>query len=179
MGRQNEQSVFRYPALAKFAIAIGGVVFGLILMRTFITPFRVADESMLPNHTPGETVYILKHVTPKTGDVVLFRSPVQKGRVLLKRVIAVEGDSVEISSRVVYRNNARESFKWKTISSDNRVFPMRFATRDNMAAVKIGRKSCFLLGDNLDASFDSRDFGPVALGDITGKVIYSSGSGKK
>ena len=86
--------------------------------------------------------------------------------------MAVEGDVVELRNGVLYINNERAQFKWKTISSDNRVFPMSFSGRDNMTAVKIERHFFFLLGDNRDYSFDSREFGPVPDESIAGRVIY-------
>lgn len=172
MRQGSEKSPFMFPALIRAALAAAGVLIGFFLARAFITHYSVSDDSMLPNYKRGDLVLVLKHVSPSVGDAVLVRSPVEPDRALLKRVVGTEGDFIELRNKVLYRNNQKYSFKWKTKSVDNRVFPMSFTQRDNMPAVKIERRAVFVIGDNLDYSFDSRGFGPVDGSLIIGRVIF-------
>ncbi len=172
MNIDSASSRFGLPPISRFVFGLVGVIAGFILCRLLFAGFTVSDASMSPNYKSGDRVYALRVGTPHAGDVVLVESPVEPGKYLLKRVAAVEGDVVELRNRVIYINNERAQFKWKTVSTDTRVFPMSFSGRDNMTAVKIERHSFFLLGDNVDHSFDSREFGPVTKEAIVGRVLY-------
>jgi signal peptidase I len=150
--------------------AVAGIIAGFALCRIIIVPFNVPDDSMAPGLHAGDTLIILKHVTPKPGDIILIESPVEPGRYLVKRVIAGEGSTVEIKDKICYVNGDRFTFTWKTESSDSRRFPMSFTYRDTMPPVRIGRNEYFVLDDNLDHGFDSRTFGVVRDGQVVGRM---------
>ena len=158
-------------SLAKVIIILAGVVLGFLLSRIIILPFTIPNDSMSPNLRKGDIVFILKHIPPKVGDIVLFTSPVEPDRVLLKRVIAKNGDTIEIIKKIIYKNNRKFEFSWKTLSNDYRIFPMNFSFRDNLPIIKIKPKEFFVIGDNLDYSFDSRSFGVINATMIIGKLI--------
>ncbi len=158
--------------LSKALLAFAGLLIGLILVRIFVMPFSAQDEAMLPSIQPGERMYLLKHFSPKVGEIVLIESPVERGKVLLSRIIAHEGDSVEIQNKNILINNERAAFSWKTLSKDQRIFPMSFSYRDNYPIIKLKRGQFFVLGDNFDSSMDSRFFGPITGKQIVGKLLY-------
>jgi signal peptidase I len=176
MTYSKEISRFAYPKLFKAIIVFAGLILGFLTARFFFLPFTVCDDSMLPNFKKGESVYILKHISPKIGDIVLLQNPVQPDMVMLKRVVGLDGNFIEIRNKIIYKNNDKMKFTWKINSTDNRIFPMNFSSRDNLPAVKIERKMFFVIGDNLDYSFDSRSFGPISEKLIIGKVIYKGTS---
>lgn len=161
-----------YLIAVRSVIVIGGVVLGFLLCRIFITPHTVSDDSMRPVYKSGDRILILKHATPVKGDVVLMESPVETDRVLLKRVAATEGDIIEIRDKVFYLNNKKYEFKWNPLSLDGRSFPMTFTKRDSMPSVKLKRNEYFVIGDNLDYSFDGRSFGIIGSERMIGRVIY-------
>jgi signal peptidase I len=158
--------------LIKLLSAAGGIIAGFFICRMIFMPFRVTDSSMEPNLKNGDLVIILKHSAPKRGDIVLIESPVEPGRVFIKRIVGAEGDTVEIRDRVFRFNNERFTFPWKTKSADRRVFPMNFTYRDNMPAVKIVRNHFFVLSDSLDGGFDSRALGAIPGDLVIGRMIY-------
>ncbi|TAL33919.1 MAG: signal peptidase I [Spirochaetes bacterium] len=172
MSPREDSPIFLYPRLARAVFALAGLLLGFLVARAFVIPCRVSDDLMLPGLEQGRLVYVLKHVTPREGDIVLVESPAEPGKTLLRRVIAGEGAVIEVRNKVFYNNGEKMTFTWETLSTDNRVFPMSFSGRDNMAAVKLDRKAWFLLCDNLDREFDSRTLGPVEAGRIIGRVIY-------
>jgi signal peptidase I len=106
------------------------------------------------------------------GDIVLMDSPVEPDRVLVKRVISGEGDTVEVRNKVLYINNKKFDMPWKNRSIDKRIFPMNFTYRDNMPVIKLSRNQYFVLSDNLDHGYDSRNLGPISADSIIGKMIY-------
>lgn len=166
------QEKSRFAVLGKILFAALGMLAGFIICRIFIVSFTMPDDSMLPGLKAGEFLLVLKHVTPAPGDIVMLDSPVEPGTVLIKRVAAVEGDTVEIRDRIIRINGAAADFKWKTKSADKRIFPMNFTYRDNMPAVKMNRNEYFVLCDNLDRGFDSRTLGIIPGGLISGRLIY-------
>lgn len=172
MNIDSGSSTHGLPPISRVVLGLAGILAGFIACRLLLAGFTVSDDSMSPNYRPGDRVYALKIGAPRVGDVVLAESPAEPGKYMLKRVAAAGGDVVEIRNRVLYINDERLRFKWKTRMSDTRVFPMSFSRRDNMTALKIERRAYFLLGDNLDYSHDSREFGPIDAKGIVGRVIY-------
>ncbi|HOT45279.1 MAG TPA: signal peptidase I [Spirochaetota bacterium] len=158
--------------LIKIIAAAAGLVAGFVICRIAFISFTMPDASMEPNLKKDDLVIIMRHVTPRKGDIILFKNPAEPGRVLVRRIAAVEGETVEIRDRTFRVNNGTYEFPWKTKSRDRRVFPMNFTFRDNMPAVKIGRGSYFVLSDDLDRGFDSRSFGPIPEDLVIGRMIY-------
>ncbi len=158
--------------IIKVISAAAGIIAGFIICRIAFLSFSMPDASMEPNLKKDELVFILRHAAPKKGDIILFRNPAEPGRVLLRRIAAVDGDTVEIRDKVFRVNNSAFSFPWKTKSRDARVFPMNFSFRDNMPAVKVGRNQYFVLSDDLDRGFDSRTLGPIPEDLVIGRMIY-------
>ena len=100
---------------------------------------------------------------PHRGDVVVFRFPVDPSRDFVKRVIAVPGDSVEIRNGNVFVND-------KALEETYTLDDPRGIT---MIEQVMGPDEYFVLGDNRLQSNDSKNWGPVPLENIIGKVWVS------
>ena len=162
------------PILLKAVFLAAGFLVTFLFLRIFITPWTVADSSMEPNFKKGSYVLILKHFpTVKKGRAVLVRNPSGSDTATLKRVAAVGGEKVEIIDKTILINGVKAVLPWKTLSSDIRLLPEPFSRRDTMPETAVGKDEVFLLGDNLDFSFDSREFGPVRKADIIGSVLLT------
>lgn len=158
--------------LIKIIAATAGIIAGFIICRIALISFTMPDASMEPTLKKGDLVIILRHVTPRQGDIILFKNPAEPGRTLIRRIAAVEGDTVEIREKTFRVNNSAYRFGWITKSRDGRVFPMNFSFRDNMPAVRIERGRYFVLSDDLDRGFDSRTLGPIPEDLMIGRMIY-------
>ena len=144
------------------------VVVYLFLMQ----PHQVKGSSMFPTFHDGEYVLTDK-VTfrtrdPKWGDVIVFKSPVNKDFDFIKRVIAVPGDRVMISKGKVYINGEllNESY-----------LPPEYTTAAGQflregAEYSIPEGEIFAVGDNRGHSSDSRDWGTVPYQNIVGKALF-------
>jgi signal peptidase I len=138
----------------------------LMLARSFlIEPVRVRSDSMEPSLRAGSLVLIDK-VTfdfrePHRGDVVVTSDP-RTGESIVKRVVAVAGDSVGIDNGVLTLNGKKVSESY----IDNHNMDGFFFGPDVVPTGDV-----FLLGDNRDISVDSRAFGPVAVDNIDGRVV--------
>jgi signal peptidase I len=142
-----------------------GVIVVLLLVRSFVVePVRVRSDSMAPTLPPG-TVLLVDKLTflarePHRGDIVVAVDP-RSGASIVKRVVAVGGDSVGIANGLLEVNGA-------TVVE-------QYIDNDNMDGFYFGPDvvppdHVFLLGDNRDTSEDSRAFGPVDVDDIDGRV---------
>lgn len=164
---------FTLTKYAKVLILFTGLVIGFILSRIFLfLPFTVQDNSMNPGLNKGDTIIIFKIGSAKEGDITLFESPVHPDTVILKRIITSGEKTVEIKNKRIFVNNAEFSPRWPQITKDSRVFPEKFSNRDNLPQIKMKKGEFFLMGDNRDYSFDSRDFGPVSEKLAIGRMIY-------
>ena len=138
-----------------FLIALG--VGGTYLIHTYVGyPVRVASGSMEPTLEVNEVYWAsawhyLNHPIER-GDIVVFPSPVaDKG--LIKRVIAVAGDAIEIRRKKVFVN-------WKEVKEPyvKHTRPNELLAGDDIPEMTVPEGCVFVMGDNRDASEDSRDW---------------------
>lgn len=164
-------------ALAKVAVfflevikiaIMAGVTIGLVRYFLF-KPFYVKGQSMEPSFYEHEYLIVdeltYRFRNPEHGEVVVFRSPTQEGDYLLKRVIAVPGERVKIEDNkvVIYNEDHPEGV----------VLDEYYLTEETPGSVMytLGTDQYFVLGDNRDASYDSRRFGPVGRDTIVGRAF--------
>lgn len=104
--------------------------------------------------------------SPKPGEIVAFRSPVEPSEVYLKRVIAIAGDRVEIQHGILYVNGVRMPEDYARVRASR-----RWSWQENIPPRRVPPDSLFVLGDNRDNSEDSRYWGPVPVANVIGEPI--------
>lgn len=143
-----------------------------VLIALFIHAFlaqatRVYGQSMEPNLHTNQRLIVEKvsyHFHgPQRGDIVVLRRPDQsEGDLLIKRVVGLPGEEVSIRDGLVY--------------VDGLPLDEPYLERDsggNYGPVRVPPLHVFVLGDNRDASNDSRVFGPVHRNEILGRAWLS------
>ena len=125
---------------------------------------------------PFTDIVLLNLGRPERGDVVVFRYPVDRTKDFIKRVIAKEGDTIEIREKVVYLNGQKMNDPHAFFAEKDSIIPAAFAPRDNFGPVTVPKDSYFMMGDNRDRSLDSRFWGFVNKNDLVGRalVLYFS-----
>lgn len=117
-------------------------------------PIYVASPSMEPTLKTGTLLILdkltLRTRTPQRGDVLSFRSPLGAEHDLLKRVVAVPGETVEMRNKIVFINGKELDEPYAVHSR-----PDEHLEGDNMAPEVVPAKGFFVLGDNRDESNDS------------------------
>jgi len=144
-------------------------VFLLAVLVVFYVLFSVtvvSGESMEPSLRDADRVLTTKYYSaPRRGDIVVFHTVDTQDRPedLIKRVVAVEGDSVSVDSGVATVNGVVEATTSLTLSPDDR-------THVPPTVVEPG--TVFVLGDNRPISLDSRDIGAVPVGAVKGRAVF-------
>ena len=127
-------------------------------------PFSVAKEPL------RESKVMISKLSPtlqavNRGDLVIFTSPKDERKDLIKRVVAVAGDNIEFREDKVIVNG--------TVLEENYVhhdlYPRAISPGRIRSPVPSGK--VIVLGDNRPNSQDSRHFGPISLDQIKGKVF--------
>lgn len=138
-------------------IILASVAFVFFLRNRIIERISVATASMEPT-MPVDSRWWQDKITllwrrPRQGDVIVFNSPLDPDKQLIKRVIAGEGDSVAIKNKKVYVNGAPLQEPYARYNYGETLFE-----GDNLGPYKIPGAHVFVLGDNRDLSEDSRDW---------------------
>jgi signal peptidase I len=152
-------------------VELGETVLPAIVIAVLINLFlaqatRVYGSSMEPNlHTDQRLV--VEKVTyrlhgPRRGDVVVLRMPERGPELLIKRIIALPGETLEIRDGTVYIDHQ---------PLDEPYLVRRSGSTYGPTIVPEGQ--IFVMGDNRGASNDSRVFGPVSLDRIVGRAWIS------
>ncbi len=139
--------------------------FSAIILAGFIRVFFfdtyiVTNKSMEPTFFEGDQILLLKKNfifnRVKNFDVIVFN---HENTNLVKRVIGIEGDKVEIKDGALYLND-------KLVEHEYYIF----SNKDNGLYI-VGDNQYFVLGDNIKLSEDSRYFGFIYGKDVKGQVI--------
>lgn len=144
----------------------------LVFYLFIVQPNQVKGASMENTFHSGEYIFTSKVTYKfrqiKKGDVVIFKSPKNNEIELIKRVIALPGDTIMVKGTDVFVNNAIISEPY--IKDSTYVIPGG-ALMDGVP-LTIPDGFIFVMGDNRGASSDSREFGPVPETLLIGEVFY-------
>jgi signal peptidase I len=171
--------VNRRPALGCLleiveTLALTFLIFWVI--QSFVAqPYKVQGESMERTLEPDQYVLVDK-LTPrfdtyKRGDIVVFHPPTswvqEGGEPYIKRVIGVGGDTVELRDGAVYVNGVQlqEGYVYQ---QDGQAQPTEDLAGVGHWVVPDGE--LFLMGDHRGNSADSREFGPIEIGQVIGRA---------
>lgn len=164
----------------------------------FLEVFVVPTSSMYPTIVGSDRVVgtkgAYKNENIRRGDIVLFANPENPGILYADRVIALEGDFIEMRNSDVYVNDQKlirepisaDDVRWMENEKHQYVYfehnegvkyKIMLEPRANPAAIdypktRIPKNHIFLMGDNRNNSKDSRSFGPVPMVGVKGRVDY-------
>jgi signal peptidase I len=151
--------------IIKLAI-LSGITIGLVRYFLF-KPFYVKGQSMEPNFYEKDYLIIdelsYSFREPKRGEVVVFKAP-NGNDYYLKRVIGLPGERVKVENgKVIVYNEA---------NPQGLVLDEIYLEDETLGTIMqtLSQDEYFLLGDNRDASYDSRRFGSISRSAIVGRA---------
>jgi signal peptidase I len=171
---------------------LGASAIVLVARASFADHYQVPSGSMEPTVAVGDQIcvnkvayglrvpasqqYVVEGAGPARGDVVVLASPTD-GEVLLKRVVAVPGDVVEVSAGHVAIDGARAPVHETSagvveeLGSKEHALSMESGGGPDFGPTLVPKDAYLVLGDNRGNSRDGRYFGWVARGAILGKAV--------
>jgi signal peptidase I len=159
-------------AIVRFVRELLETILPALLIALLINVFvgqatRVEGQSMEPNLHSEQRLVVEKlsyrFHGPQRFDIVVLKMPSQGEELLIKRVIGLPGETVEIRDGQVYvdDNLLAEPF------TDQSTRPGR------NGQVTVPPLHIYVMGDNRDRSNDSRSFGPVPIDNVVGRAWLS------
>jgi signal peptidase I len=149
-----------------FRDIIAPILLGLAIFALFhatVGSFKVYGSSMLPTIEEGDYIMVSKAAyfvsEPQRGDIIVLRSPQDPNSDLIKRIIALPGDTVEIRDNTVFINDTPLAEPYTLEPPHYLVLPE-----------EIPSDHYFVLGDNRNNSSDSHRGWTVPRKNIIGKA---------
>lgn len=144
----------------------------VVPIRYFVVqPFFVSGASMEPNFKEGdylvvdELSYFLRQ--PQRGEVIVFKYPQNPSQYYIKRIVGLPNETLEIKDGEIFitKANGKEAEK-----VDETLYLPYFFETSGLVKLTLNKNQYFVLGDNRQASLDSRKFGPLSDKYIIGRV---------
>jgi len=130
-----------------------------------IQPFFVRGASMEPNFDDGQYLVVneigYRVGQPKRGDVIVFKYPFDKNQYYIKRIIGLPEERIEVRDGAVFINN---------VKLDESAYLSEATFTNGSIVINLKDGEYFVLGDNRQASSDSRQWGVLPTANIIGQV---------
>lgn len=146
-------------------LSIVVIAVAVILSTRFFNVLQVSGDSMEPGLKSGSILLSYRFSEPKKGDIIAFY---YDNKILIKRIVAVSGDEVEIDEQGnLYVNSKKQSESYVKNKS--------YGKNDIAYPFKVPENEYFVLGDNRQTSIDSRTktIGTISKDRILGKIILA------
>lgn len=144
------------------------VAVALFITKFIVTHTFIPTGSMIPTIAINDHIMInrlpLYYRDPKPGEIVVFHHEKE----LIKRVIAVPGDTLDIKDGNVYINGIQLDEPYLNEANSTYAFTMD----DEAFPLTMPEDRYFLMGDNRNNSEDSRSFGMISREAIYAKSWF-------
>lgn len=173
-------------ALEYVAVVTVAVALALVVQAYLVKPYLVPTPSMATTLQPGDRVLVdrvsYRLHGPRRGDIVVFHSPDGAAVTLVKRLVGLPGETLQVRGGRLYVDGRplREPYVHRTAGKADPTAPadpVDGTMRRPWSLLKpytVPAESYFVMGDNRSESSDSREWGVVRRGDLIGaaRVVY-------
>jgi signal peptidase I len=171
-GKHKQPRSLKRTILEWVGVIAGGMIIAFVIEAFLVQAFYIPSPSMVPTLNVDDRVLVNKlsyrlHDVHR-GDLIVFERPPAASRGaegeikdLIKRVIAVGGDTIEARNQLVYVNGERIDESYLESGTPTNDLPRQTVPEGHV----------FVMGDNRTNSEDSRVFGPVDEDRIVGRAF--------
>ncbi len=152
----------------RILVILAGLVVLISLVRAVVLqPYIIPSSSMEPTLMPGDRILVnrlaYRFWVPNRGDIVVFAFPLDPKRTFVKRIIALEGETVELKENQVFING-------RVIQEPY----LKAGDYPPYGPLTIPKGKVLVLGDNRNQSGDSREWGLLEKSYLIGKswLVY-------
>jgi len=153
--------------IIKFAFL--AIIIVLPIRMYIASPFIVNGSSMDPTFETGHYLIIdqisYRFEEPQRGEVIVFKYPKDPTKFFIKRLIGLPGETIKIEDGAVFIKNEKSEDYIKLEEQY-----LKYLKHDNLITT-LKNNEYFVMGDNREASSDSRIWGPLNEEYLTGKVL--------
>ncbi len=160
--------------LLSFVLTILAIFALAYFLRVFVVePYSIPSGSMEQTIMTGDSVLgekvTFRFRSPEVGDVVTFTDPQQESRLLIKRVVATAGQSVDLQDGKLVVDGVVQDAEY---TRGKRSDPLANSIAITSYPYVVPEGCVFVMGDNRENSQDSRYFGGVKIETIQSKAIF-------
>jgi len=141
-----------------------------LIKSNIVEAFKIPSGAMIPTLLIGDHLLADKHIyktsNPNRGDIIIFPYPEDPKRNFIKRLIAIEGDVVELRDGRLYLNGNEQAETYVNMNDSGSI-----TSRGNYGPFTVPSGMLFFLCDNRERSMDSRVYGFVQRSTIKGKAL--------
>jgi len=136
----------------------------------------IVDKRAFGLRFPGSSWYLLEYENPLRGDVVVLSSP-EDGRVLLKRIVGLPGDTLEVREGKIFVDDkqfpvfAKGSGLLEDLDGHEHLISLALGGGRDWGPEKLPDRMYLVMGDNRGDSRDGRFFGLVPRDVLLGRAI--------
>jgi len=176
--------------LRTFLIQTFVITSGSMEETLLVGDMLVVNRAGIGSRIPGTGIRIPGYSEAHLNDVIVFDPPHEETLKLIKRLVGMPGDTIEMRSRTLYRNGkavdepyvihgpvADESHPWMEWQKDYLlagVDPRTYVpSRDTWGPLVIPEDRYFMLGDNREQSLDSRYWGLLEGWRLEGRAVFT------
>lgn len=188
----------------------------LLVRHSVIEPYKIPTGSMIPTMKIGDHLFVNKlsyglripflgelatWANPKRGDIIIFDPPLDNGKIYVKRIVGLPGDTIRVEDDKFFikgeeilkqpspdrtiMNDVMDQEKYSEANYKLYVedffnlkhYVLQYINRDHLYSkfnfeIKVPEDKYFMMGDNRDNSEDSRVWGFVPREQIYGRVMF-------
>ncbi len=164
--RWSRRKIIIVVALTALALTFLNTIVPVLTVIYLAQPVKVEGVAMSPTFNNGDRIFINKRIGElKRGDIIAFWYPEDTEKSFLKRIVGLPGEKIRIDE------NGRVYIDGYQLDEPY-VQPEKNLSKVARAEQIIKQGHYFVMGDNRDASNDSRRFGTVSRDLIYGKFIW-------
>ena len=173
-----------------FESLVIAVILALFVRTWVFQAFKIPSGSMEPNLLIGDHLIVnkmsfaptatgieravLPHRDIRRGDIIVFKAPEEPDRDLIKRVVGLPGDRLELRRKQIYINGNRldEPYVQFLEPIVDGASPKLGDLREEYGPVTVPSNQYFMMGDNRDNSQDSRYWGFLPAPYVKGRALF-------